>query len=170
MTAFVIDELTAHDRAALEFEFRRLGEQSRYQRFQGIKRELTSRELEYLTAVDHWHHEALIARSAFPRAPIGVGRYVRGATFDVAEIAIEVVDGWQRLGVGRALLSELRERAIRAGIHRFMATMLADNRGALGLVKSMGWESRVHTRGAIAELEIDLRPQGLFTRSVALAA
>ena len=152
----VIDELTAHDRAALAFSFRRLGEQSRYQRFHGVKRELTPRELEYLTVVDHWHHEALIARSTQPRAPVGVGRYIRGEEFDLAEVAVEVVDLWQRQGVGRALMLALRDRAIGAGIYRFNATMLAENRGALALARVLG---PVRPRGVergVRQLEIDL--------------
>ena len=153
----VIDELSSHDRAALAFSFRRLGEQSRYQRFQGIKRELTARELDYLTAVDHWHHEALIARSTRPRAPIGVGRFVRGEEFDVAEIAVAVVDGWQRKGVGRALMLALRDRALASGIHRFTATMLGENRGALALAYGLGPHRVISRSAGVTQLEIDLR-------------
>jgi GNAT superfamily N-acetyltransferase len=155
----VIDPLTAHDRAAVAFTFRRLGTLSRFQRFQGIKTELAPRELEYLTVVDHWHHEALIARSTLPRSPVGIGRYVRGEDFDVAEVAIEVVDTWQRRGVGRALMLALRERALASGIAFFTATTLAENRGAIALVKGLGPTRRLSASAGVKQFEIDLRPE-----------
>jgi GNAT superfamily N-acetyltransferase len=155
----IIDPLTAQDRAAVAFTFRRLGKVSRYQRFQGIKTELAPRELEYLTVVDHWHHEALIARSTLPRSPVGIGRYVRGEEFDVAEVAIEVVDSRQRQGVGRALMRALRERALASGIAFFTAAMLAENRGAVALVRGHGPARMVSASGGVKQFEIDLRPE-----------
>src|SRR4051812_5906827 len=120
--AVLIRELPAGDRAALAFVFHRLGAQSRYQRFLRVRRELDPAELDRLAAVDHWHSEAVVAWSPVPRAPIGVARYVRAEDFDVAEVAVAVADDWQRRGVGAALMVALRERALRAGIHRFTAT------------------------------------------------
>jgi hypothetical protein len=67
----LIRELTAADRAALVFAFGRLGDRSRYQRLLGTKTRLSARELDHLTGVDHWHHEALIAWSPTPRSPGG---------------------------------------------------------------------------------------------------
>lgn len=148
----LIRELTAADRVALALIFRRLGERSRYQRFLGIKTELGAPELDHLTDVDHWHREAVIAWSPVPRAPIGVARYVRCDEFDLAELAITVVDDWQRRGVGGELLLALRERALRAGIHRFAATMLRSNRGALALARRLGPDAAVRTHGGVVEL------------------
>ena len=134
----VIRELASFDRAAVAFTFDRLGDRSRYQRFLGPKRTLSERELDRFVTVDHWHHEALIAWSALPRAPVGIARYVRLSDFDTAELAIEVVEDWQRHGIGRALVSALSERAVRAGIRRFTGTMLRDNEGARSLARALG--------------------------------
>jgi protein lysine acetyltransferase len=152
----VIRELTRSDRAALAFSFRRLGAQSRFQRFLGAKPELSARELHYLTNVDHWHHDALIAFSPVPRTPIGVCRYIRGDGFDVADIAVEVSDAWQRRGIGRALLHALRERALAAGIRRFTATALAENQAALKLARELGSCTVTHPTGGAVELDIEL--------------
>jgi len=134
----LIRELASSDRAAIAFAFGRLGEQSRYQRFLAVKPRLSERELDRLTAVDHWHHEALIAWSPPPRAPIAVARYVREADFEAAEVAIVVADDWQRRGVGRALLLALRERAMRAGVRRFNAVTLTGNLGARAVARQCG--------------------------------
>ncbi len=148
----LIRELSTADRLALTFIFRHLGETSRYQRFLSRKSELSERELDHLTAVDHWHREALIAWSPVPRAPIAVARYERCDEFDLAELAIAVVDRWQRHGVGGELMLTLRERALRTGIRRFTATMLASNRGALALVRRLAPDVAVHYHDGIAEL------------------
>ena len=130
-----IRELRASDRRAVAFAFGHLSEQSRYQRFLTAKPELTPRELRSLLDVDHWHHEALIAFSPPPRAPIGIARYVRlQDDFEAAEVAIAITDEWQRHGVGTSLLAALTERAVRAGIRRFQVAMLRENRAARALV------------------------------------
>ena len=133
-----IRPLEPRDGVVVAYVFRHLGESSRYQRFMSIKPELHPSELERLTAVDHWHVDAVVAWSPVPRAPIGVARYVRRDEFDVAEIAVEVVDGWQRRRVGEALVLALRERALRAGVRRFTASLLRSNRGALALARRLG--------------------------------
>ena len=145
--------VTPGDRRALRFMFDRLSPSSRQQRFLRAKNELSAHELEELTRLDHWHHEALIAWSLVPRVPIGVGRYVRGDEFDIAEVAITVTDEWQRRGVGRQLLFELRDRARRAGIRRFSVAMLRSNKGALRLAHELGPCRLVRCSDGIVQLE-----------------
>ena len=134
----LIRELTSADRAAAQFTFRRLGERSRLQRYLFPKRLLREQDLDYLTRLDHWHDEALIAFSPLPRAPVGIARYARQADFDTAEIAIEVVDHWQRQGVGGTLALALRECAMRAGVRCFIATISPENVGAMTLASRLG--------------------------------
>lgn len=155
-SAFMIRELSSSDRPALEFEFRRMGERSRYQRFFTIAPSLSRRDLQLLLDIDHWHREALIAFSAPPRAPVGSARYVRLEDFDAAEVAVEVVDGWQRRGVGTALVDALRDRARRAGIRRFTATMLRENTGARALMGHLGTPRVTGSVGSMIEIEVPL--------------
>jgi GNAT superfamily N-acetyltransferase len=151
-----IRELTPSDHRAVAFTFAHLGERSRYQRYLSPKPFLSARDLSTLLNVDHWHHDALIAYSPPPRAPIGIARYVRLDEFDAAEVAIEVVDGWQRRGVGTALLAALQARAPHAGICHFSVTMLRDNIGARALVRHVGpIESRA-AAGSLIELMLAL--------------
>ena len=114
-----IRPLEPSDRRIVAFTFGHLSERSRFQRFFAPKPALSPRDMSRLLNVDHWHHEALIAFSPPPRAPIGIARYIRLDEFDAAEVAIAVVDGWQHRGVGIALLAALTERARSAGIRRF---------------------------------------------------
>jgi RimJ/RimL family protein N-acetyltransferase len=152
----LIRSLEARDRPALQFAFDRLSAESRSRRFLSVKPELSERELLRLLSVDHWHHEALLASAPSPRAPIAVARYVRTQEFDVAEIAVAVVDQWQRQGVGRALMLALRAGALTAGIRVFTATVQHGNRGALALADELGRRSVLATRQGVVELRLEL--------------
>lgn len=154
--AISIRELEASDRRAVAFTFGHLGERSRYQRYLSPKPFLSARDMSRLLDVDHWHHDALIAYSPPPRTPIGIARYVRLDEFDAAELAIEVVDGWQRRGVGTALLAALQQRALRAGIRHFSVSLLRDNAGARALAAQLGRPEAATAAGSLVELRFDL--------------
>ena len=94
------------DRAGLAALFDRLTPESRYQRFLSPKHELTPHELTYFTDLDHVNHEAIAAVDERDDSIVGVARYVRHAgRADVAELAIEVADAFQGMGIGTALAS-----------------------------------------------------------------
>jgi acetyltransferase len=152
MRDLLIRPLERGDGPALAFVFARLGEESRYRRFLAAKRALSEADLARLTAVDHWHHEALIAFSPVPRAPIAVARYVRAGDFDLGELAVAVADDWQRRGIGGALTAALGDRAARAGIRRFRATLQRGNRGALALVRRLGPPTTTAAYGDVVEV------------------
>ena len=51
-----------------------------------------------------------------------------------AEMAVVVEDGWQKKGVGKALLRELAADARRRGVETFVGSVLPDNHPMLGLI------------------------------------
>src|SRR3954447_2504759 len=57
--------------------FARLSAESRRLRFFVSKKALTTRELTYLTEVDHHDHEALVAVRRFGGQGVAVARYIR---------------------------------------------------------------------------------------------
>ncbi len=148
-----IRELASSDGPALRYIFSQLSLDSRQQRFLHPKIALSSRELDEFTRLDHWHHEALIASASQPRIPIGVGRYVRSEDFDLAELAITVIDPWQRRGVGTRLLHELRDRARRAGVRRFSVAAMQTNEAALRLAHQLGSCRLLDRSGGVVQLE-----------------
>ncbi len=125
------------DKPLLAGAFDELSEESRYRRFFTSLRELSPAQLAYLTEVDHHDHEALLAIEPSTGACVGVARFVRIA-LEAAEPAIVVSDGWQRLGLGSALLDALATRARAEGITRFSATILAENTDAIRLLERLG--------------------------------
>jgi GNAT superfamily N-acetyltransferase len=125
------------DRAELAAGFRRLSPESRFRRFLSPIAELSERDLDYFTQIDHHDHEALAAFDTETDAGVAVARYVRTGP-DRAEPAVAVADDWQGRGVGSALLDALAERAYESGIRCFEATVLATNSQALALLHGLG--------------------------------
>ncbi len=127
------------DKPLLAASFERLSEESRYRRFFTHKNQLSAAELDYFVDVDHKDREAIIAIEPSSGELLGVARYIRwGEDAEVAEVAVTVADDWQGRGLGRALTDRLTYRARRAGVCRFSAIVLCDNRAALGLLEGAG--------------------------------
>ena len=149
-TRISLRQLRAEDRAAFAALFARLTPQSRYQRFLSPKHELTPRELTYFTDIDHITHEAIAAVDRCDDSIVGVARYVRDAgQADVAEVAIEVADAFQRKGIGTALARVTIQHAHANGLRRLTATTLWENRAARRLLHQQGFRARSSRSGEI---------------------
>ena len=146
------------DREPLADAFDRLSDRSRHQRFLAPKPRLSARELDYLTDVDHVSHEALVAIDETTGDIVGVGRYATdGAGGAAADMALAVVDAWQRRGIGHALAVRVVERARANGITRLTGTALADNLLVRTLLDRLGFRVRSVSAGVV-EVELDVVP------------
>jgi RimJ/RimL family protein N-acetyltransferase len=87
-----------------------------------------------------------------------VARFVRSPDDPAAaEFAIVVGDDWQGEGLGRELMGRLVDAAVSRGVHRFQATMLADNLGILRLSERFAaGPLRRRRRGSTFEVRFDL--------------
>ncbi len=71
-----------------------------------------------------------------------------------------VADEWQRLGAGALLFRELSSRARAVGIRMWVASLLAENAGALRLLEEVGVErSRRYEGPGFLEVEYELLPE-----------
>ena len=139
--------------------FARLSARSRWMRFLGAKKALSAAELRYLTEVDHHDREALGALDLVTGRGVGIARYVRDAADPrAAEIAVTVVDDWQRLGLGTVLLTQLADRARAAGIVRFTALVSTENDAGIRLLRRLNAEFVGREVDTVA-YEITLRPE-----------
>jgi GNAT superfamily N-acetyltransferase len=154
-----IRPIMPEDKKLLAEAFDHLSEESRYGRFLHPVKQLRPRDLAYFTEVDHHDHEALIALDAEDEV-VAVARYIR-SHFDSeeAEFAIAVVDEWQGRGLGTELLVQLMTRARAAGVRRFTATALSDNREVLELVEHIAPKLSRRSSAGVMELEIRLPDQ-----------
>jgi RimJ/RimL family protein N-acetyltransferase len=158
-----IARITPGDAPVLAEGFQRLSRESRELRFLTSKSRLSPSELRYLTDVDGHDHEALGAVDAATGRGVGVARFARlQPGGDVADVAVTVVDEWQRRGLGTLLLEELTARARAEGIARYTALVSGENEAAIKLLRNIGAHVRNTTpaSGAI-EYEIELAPTGL---------
>ena len=135
-----VRSVTAADRDAQGALFARMSQESRHMRFLSSKSEFSLHELAYLTDIDHLCHEALAAIDERDGAMVGVARYVwiddRPRT---AEMAAEVVDDLQGLGIGTALAELTVKRAHDNGFELLRATTLADNHRTRALLRTLGF-------------------------------
>jgi ribosomal protein S18 acetylase RimI-like enzyme len=113
--------------------FARLGAESRRTRFLGPKLELSEMELRWLARVGPDHH-ALVASVDGDPDPVAMARLVRlgGGS---AELAFEVADAYQGLGIGSALAGLLVADARAAGICEVTALVRSDNPAAIALLR-----------------------------------
>jgi RimJ/RimL family protein N-acetyltransferase len=157
-TRLALRPLGSDDRDGVAARFVRVSPQSRYRRFLSPKRELTPRELARLTDIDHIHHDAFAAVDQRDDSIVGVCRYVLVADRPgVAELAVEVTDELQNMGIGTALARHTVQRARDNGFALLTATTLSENRPARALLRRLKF--RTHARhGSEIELELKLGP------------
>jgi RimJ/RimL family protein N-acetyltransferase len=114
--------------------FNRMSPESRRLRFHEPRQALTKAELDFLTTIDHDWHVSWAA--CLPDGTgVGIARYVIDPDERGAEIALAVVDEYQRRGIGLALLRKLAAVAAARGLVRFHATVLSENRVMLALIE-----------------------------------
>src|SRR3954453_3643013 len=163
-STIVIRPIQADDRGLLARMFDRLSDEGRRGRFRGRVESLTEEDLDYLTDVDQYRHDALVAVDAQSHEAVGVARYVRlPGRRELAEVAVEVVDEWQRRGVATALLVELTERARAAGVQEYSAIVAPDNQVMNDVLERLGAEP-VRDGDEGAEYLIDLAGEGITER------
>ena len=112
-----------------------------------------------LADVDHGRRDALVVLDG--DEIVAVARYDGrpddgpGASHQ-AEIAITVEDAWQHRGLGKRLARRLAELAAGRGYDTFVATMLPDNRAALGLVHKLVPDATIRWAGGEYEASLPL--------------
>ena len=90
---------------------------------------------------------------------VGSARYVQvPGDREIAEVAVAVVDDWQRRGVATALLGSLSERARENGVERFRAYVSSENEVVVDALRRAG---ALAANGESGELEFTVEvPSG----------
>jgi len=109
--------------------------------------------LAYLTDVDHYDKESLVALVG--NEIVGHTMYARQEAHE-AEMAIVVEDRWQSRGIGRLLLSRLAEEAEHRGIEAFTGTVLSENRDALRFFSSVLSKVKFEIKNSVYHLHLPL--------------
>jgi GNAT superfamily N-acetyltransferase len=143
--------ISPDDRPLLQEGFSQMSEESRFARFGSGMANLRDSELRYLTEVDQVSHVAWGA--TIDDQPAGIGRYIVGSGPD-AEIAITVVDRFQRRGLGATLFQALVASARASGILGLHFSIEPWNRRVLRMLP--GVEIELNEKDDMLEGRIDV--------------
>ncbi len=142
------------DLGDIEAFFAALAPESRYLRFHGFGAvDETARS--YAEA-DGDARVALLARLG--DRVVAVAGYERLRDPELAEVAFAVADELQGRGVGTRLLEQLAAIGEAHGVRRFVAEVLPNNRGMLGVFTGTGFSARRTTMDGETEVVLDLAP------------
>ncbi|MEO8095865.1 MAG: GNAT family N-acetyltransferase [Pseudolysinimonas sp.] len=146
--------LTPTDAHRMSDLVERLSPQSRYQRYFRLVRSFAPADIARFVAVSPAH----LAVGAFDGdALVGAAQYFRFSTCpDHAEVAVEVADSHHRRRVAARLVQELARLAAHEGITHFTATVLAENRPVLELMRHSGWDIATTLDGSYADVVVTL--------------
>jgi GNAT superfamily N-acetyltransferase len=113
----------------------RLSLRTVFQRFFSPRR-LRTEDAYALANVDYRERMALVAEVETGQEPslIAVARYGPAGEAAVVDIGLVVEDGWQGLGLGSILLTELLQAGAQRGVQYFKADVLTENYRALRLL------------------------------------
>ncbi|CUR58992.1 putative succinyl-CoA synthetase-like protein [metagenome] len=156
------DGRTAHirpmqpaDRELLVEFYSRVSDQSKYYRFFSPMPELSERDLDRFTRVDHRDRVAMILLVAGQM--IAVGRYdtIRPG---YAEVAFLVEDKHQGRGIGQLLLEHLAQAGRERGVEEFVAEVLPDNQAMIHTFKDAGYQVKSAFEDGVMELVFRIDP------------
>lgn len=149
-----LGQLEPADGERLRRFFDRLSPESRYRRFLSPVARSDQARPDRLLDVDHFDREAVTA--LVDGEIVGVARYARAGSGDVAEMAIAVADEWQRNGVGTRLVRELERRATANGLRCLRVVMLGENRAAIALFRRLAPDAALTADGHLLTGELPL--------------
>lgn len=156
-TQLYIRVATGYDGGKLRAMLSRASSETIYRRFHIPYLEVPEWMVALMLGTDHHDKESLVAVAE--EKIVGHAMYVRLEDDTEAEMAIIVEDGWQSLGVGKSLLSDLAQRAKLRGIQTFTGEVLGTNRRMIGLAtmfigtEYMTEDSVYHVRMPLRTLE-----------------
>jgi acetyl coenzyme A synthetase (ADP forming)-like protein len=152
------------DAGALAAFFAGLSERSRYLRFHGVQR-IDETLGERLVEPD-WRDRGVLAGVLGDGRVVAVAEYARLRDAAAAEVAFAVTDELQGRGIGTRLLEQLAARAAEAGIQRFVAEVLPENRAMLGVFEDAGFEVARELEAGEVEVQFPIAPTEPFRTRV----
>jgi ribosomal protein S18 acetylase RimI-like enzyme len=154
-----VRQIAAEDEPLLHEAVAAMSERTVYFRFFSPIKRMSDALAHRLAVVDYHDRFALVAtthKPAHKERIVGVARYDRAAHTDMAEVAVAVIDEFQRRGLGSVLLAELARVARTHGIRTFQLIVLPENQEMLGLLRKMGWIHQAKLVGGAYEISFEL--------------
>jgi RimJ/RimL family protein N-acetyltransferase len=159
-TQVTVRAIRVSDAPAIFAAFAQLDRESIYRRFFTPKKELPEAELKQLTDIDFQQVTALVVTTERDGVEIlvGGGRFAANASDQhSAELAFLTTAEYRGRGVARLILHHLASLAREAGIVRFEAEVLGDNRPMLDVLKRSGLAATQTRDGNVVHLSLELQ-------------
>lgn len=116
-----------------------LSPDSSYNRFFGVRKDFSHRDIGHFLDIDPEKRMAIIAATqGRGERIVAIARYERIPDTEIGEFAIVVADDFQDKGIGTYLLHHLSIFAKSTGIEGFVAEVLPDNEHMLELFRKSG--------------------------------
>jgi acetyltransferase len=140
--------------------FSRMSKQTIYLRFHHVLTHMSREEARRFCTVDFVDTFALVGTlgEGEEERIIAVGRYARQPGANRAQIAFEVEDKYQGLGIGTHLLDQLAYTARDKGISMFEAEVLAENKDMMNVLINSGFNMQRQYQGTTYVGIMDLAP------------
>jgi len=140
--------------------FGRLSKQTIYLRFHHVLTRMSREEARRFCTVDYNDTFALVGALGEGEGEriIAVGRYARQPGANLAQIAFEVEDKYQGLGIGTHLLDQLAYIARDRDISQFEAEVLAENKDMMNVLINSGFKMNRQIQGSTYVGVLDLAP------------
>jgi GNAT superfamily N-acetyltransferase len=144
-----------HDREGMQAAIARSSSRSLYRRFFAVRREFSEKEADYFLDIDFVNHVALVAVANDIDQPtiVGGGRYVVVRPGQ-AEVAFAIVDSYQGLGIGSALMRHLATLGREAGLREFTAEVLSENVPMLNVFERSGLTMNTRREGPVVHVTL----------------
>jgi RimJ/RimL family protein N-acetyltransferase len=152
-----IRALRPEDSKGLIEAVNRISAASVRRRFFSVKRHFSEQEIDFFTNIDFVSHVALVVVAEEGGGPhiVGGGRYVEVEP-GRAEIAFALVDEYQGLGIGAALMRHLAALARDTGFREFIAEVLPENLAMLKVFQKSGLNPATKRDAGVVHVRLPL--------------
>lgn len=135
-----LGSVSPHNKKQISEGLRDMSPESIRYRFLGSKRDFSEQELQYLTTLDGWNHYAIgVEERTELKRGVAIIRMVRSSTLPTeAEIAITIIDEYQKKGLGIFLMNLMLLAAAERNIDRLSFTYLPQNEAIARLIHKVG--------------------------------
>jgi RimJ/RimL family protein N-acetyltransferase len=147
----------SEDREGMQAAIARSSAGSLHRRFFAVRREFSEKETDYFLDIDFINHVALVAVANDGGQPtiVGGGRYVVVQPGQ-AEVAFAIIDAYQGVGIGSALMRHLGTLGREAGLHQFIAEVLSENVPMLNVFERSGLAMSTERDGTVMHVTLRL--------------
>ena len=147
----------SQDRESMHAAIARSSSASLHRRFFAVRRQFSEKETDYFLDIDFVNHVALVVVANDGGEPtiVGGGRYVVVQPGQ-AEVAFAIIDAYQGLGIGSALMRHLAPLGREAGLRELTAEVLAENAPMLNVFERSGLAMSTERDGTVVHVTLRL--------------